>query len=442
MKKITLLMLSLAFTTMAAFAQIVKGDTNDDRIIDVDDINKLVNVILGQETKKYLDVIEVDNSLIAGKWYESRTLCYNFNEDGTTDYPGAVTYKAIPDSYCILLYNSEGRLSNVFRVVGGSYDLIELNPIGTTDTIVWTRTMPGIKVTDIMLNETHIDMVPGETFRLLALARPANATNTKVAWTVDNPDVALVDDEGYVHAVAPGTAVVTCKAMDGSGVKVECTVTVMNDHECVDLGLPSKTFWATCNVGAEKPEEFGKYYAWGETEGYTESDGHHFNRENYKWFQGVKPYSSSGEKCLNKYTTNEYYADNKTALDAEDDAATVNWGEGWLMPTDEQLRELFNKDYTTIETVTINGVRGTKITSKTNGKSIFLPIAGYLNSDGNNGGGDFYGRYWSRELYNDDYELQAITVTISQVGFYHGYDDRCRGCSVRAVRLNKGLTLR
>lgn len=438
MKKITLLMLSLAFTTMAAFAQIVKGDTNDDRIIDVDDINKLVNVILGQETKKYLDVIEVDNSLIAGKWYESRTLCYNFNEDGTTDYPGAVAYRAIPDSYCILLYNSEGRLSNVFRVVGGSYDLIELNPIGTTDTIVWTRTMPGIKVTDIMLNETHIDMVPGETFRLLALARPANATNTKVAWTVDNPDVALVDGEGYVHAVAPGTAVVTCKAMDGSGVKVECTVTVMNDHECVDLGLPSKTFWATCNVGAEKPEEFGKYYAWGETEGYAADESHYFGWSTYK-FQGVNPYS--GDKIFTKYTSNGFYADNKTVLDAEDDAATVNWGEGWLMPSAEQLRELFNTEYTTIETVTINDVRGTKITSKTNGNSIFLPIANFRIGE-SFGGGDMYGRYWSRELYNDGYCGSAVTVTIQPGEFHHGYDERGRGIPVRAVRLNKGLTLR
>ena len=138
----------------------------------------------------------------------------------------------------------------------------------------------------------------------------------------------------------------------------------INGHDWVDLGLPSGTKWATCNVGANAPEEFGNYFAWGETE----------PKENYLW-ENYKYMGKSGGYCLTKYCNNSTYGDNgfvdnKTSLEPSDDAATANWGEGWRMPTMEELQELFDKCNWMMKT---NGfeVKGP------NGKSILLPIAGY-----------------------------------------------------------------
>ena len=103
----------------------------------------------------------------------------------------------------------------------------------------------------------------------------------------------------------------------------------------VDLGLPSGTLWATCNVGAYTPEGRGEYFAWGETE--TKDS---YSWSNYKWCYGT--YDS-----MNKYFSNYGYAtvDNKETLDLEDDAAYVNWGEDWRMPTSEEMEELYSNCY-------------------------------------------------------------------------------------------------
>jgi len=142
--------------------------------------------------------------------------------------------------------------------------------------------------------------------------------------------------------------------------------------EAVDLGLPSGTKWANMNVGATAPEDYGLYFAWGETMGYTSdtSDGHSFDWENYKWCNG------SG-KTLTKYCTTSDYGtvDNKMVLDLEDDAAYLNWGDKWRMPTITEIQELL--DNTTSEWTTQNGVYGRKFTSKSNGNAVFLPAAGY-----------------------------------------------------------------
>ena len=101
-----------------------------------------------------------------------------------------------------------------------------------------------------------------------------------------------------------------------------------NGHEYVDLGLPSGTKWATCNVGASKPQDYGNYYAWGETS----------TKETYKWSTyKYGTYDDDGDYSkLTKYNT----SDSKTTLDLSDDAAHVNWGGKWRMPTFEQLSEL------------------------------------------------------------------------------------------------------
>ena len=131
----------------------------------------------------------------------------------------------------------------------------------------------------------------------------------------------------------------------------------------VDLGLPSGNLWATCNLGASSPEQYGDYYAWGEVEPKQE-----YTYPNHKWYKEGAP--SLG---FTKYN-NE---DGKMTLEDEDDAVIQKLGNGWRTPTLADFRELTNQKLTTIKKTTLNGVAGYQITSKKNGKSIFIPFAGF-----------------------------------------------------------------
>ena len=133
-------------------------------------------------------------------------------------------------------------------------------------------------------------------------------------------------------------------------------------YEAVDLGLPSGIKWATCNVGATKPEEFGGYYAWGETE----------EKDDYSW--GTYKWCNGSSTTMTKYCIDSSYGtvDNKTVLDLEDDVAHVKWGGSWRMPTRAEQEELRNN--CTWTWTTQNAVNGYKVTSKTNGNSIFLVL--------------------------------------------------------------------
>ena len=131
----------------------------------------------------------------------------------------------------------------------------------------------------------------------------------------------------------------------------------------VDLGLPSGNLWAECNLGASTPEQYGDYYAWGEVEPKQE-----YTYPNHKWYKEGAP--SQG---FTKYN-NE---DGKLTLEDEDDAVIQKLGNGWRTPTLADFRELTNQKLTTIKKTTLNGVAGYQITSKKNGKSIFIPFAGF-----------------------------------------------------------------
>ena len=136
--------------------------------------------------------------------------------------------------------------------------------------------------------------------------------------------------------------------------------------DAVDLGLPSGIKWASYNVGASAPEEFGGFYAWGETEIKSE-----YTWETYKWYN----ISYDLIIMITKYCTNYgTVVDNKTVLEPEDDVAHVKWGGDWRMPTEAEQQELI--DECTWVWTTLNGVKGSKETGP-NGNSIFLPAAGY-----------------------------------------------------------------
>ena len=195
-----------------------------------------------------------------------------------------------------------------------------------------------------------------------------------------------------------------------------------DEKEYVDLGLPSGTLWATCNVGAENPEDHGSYFVWGETE----------IKSTYSW--STYKYCYGSETTLLKYNTKSSFGivDNKTELDIDDDIAYVNWGKDWRMPSYTQLKELINRDYTTTIWTTQNGVYGRLITSKSNGKSIFLPATvfrydsslGYVGSEGH---------YWSRTLDWDD-PSYALLLHFDSDFINATYDSRYFGQSVRPVR--------
>ena len=202
---------------------------------------------------------------------------------------------------------------------------------------------------------------------------------------------------------------------------VDTETDTANDHDYVDLGLPSGTKWATCNVGADSPEEYGDYFAWGETEPKS-----YYTWRTYKWCKG-------SDDTMTKYckSSSDGTVDNKTTLDLSDDAAYVNWGSSWRMPTYAEQDELRNTNYTTWTWTTQNGVKGYKVTSKINGNSIFLPAAGYRsNSDLYNAGSR--GDYWSSSLYTG-FSGDAYNLYFDSGNVLSGYGNRCSGQSVRPV---------
>lgn len=192
----------------------------------------------------------------------------------------------------------------------------------------------------------------------------------------------------------------------------------------VDLGLPSGTRWATCNVGATAPEEFGDYFAWGEV-----TPKNNYSWETYKWCNGSM-------YTITKYCTSSEFGvvDNKTVLEAEDDAATVYWGEGSRMPTKDEWNEL--NDNCTWTVASWNGVQG-RILTGPNGKTIFLPAAGnYQGSELVEVGEG--ANFWSATVY-DRNPVGAINGYFS--GQYHGVNRfgilREQGFTIRAVKAKK-----
>ena len=236
-------------------------------------------------------------------------------------------------------------------------------------------------------------------------------------------DATLVGSTVIITGKNGGTTVV--KVIDTiSGNIEEISVTVNDDTpisypacpdgnhpHLIDLGLPSGTKWACCNVGADKPEAYGGYYAWGETE-----EKEVYNRDTYKFYQN-----------------GSYVNIGLDISGTEYDVAHVNWGSDWVMPTHDEQMELLNN--CTSEWTTLNGVNGRKFISKINGNSIFLPAAGYR------WGGDLdvageYGGFWSSTQY-PDYSRNAYYLY-----FYSGYAHwsydyfRNYGRSVRPVVRN------
>ena len=196
-----------------------------------------------------------------------------------------------------------------------------------------------------------------------------------------------------------------------------------NGHEWVDLGLPSGTLWSTCNVGANKPEDYGNYYAWGETKMKSTYDW-----ESYKYTKGTFMVDLYLTKYCDKSDFGKGFADNQTTLQASDDPATT-WGSGWHMPSKTQWDELLRN--TTSKWTMLNGVKGRFFIAK-NGQSIFLPTAGSWYMDELDKSGS-YGYYWSRTLSSDRPDV-ALLLYFDSNKRDIDIMGRNIGCSVRPVR--------
>lgn len=289
----------------------------------------------------------------------------------------------------------------------------------TCQITVTTPEVPVVHVESVTLDRTDVQLEIGQTLALTATVLPENAADKAVIWQSTNPSIARVDERGNVTAVSSGSVTVTVTTTDGGKIAA-CEVTVAaaqpqgevydgeeNGHYWVDLGLPSGIKWATRNVGAPSPEDYGGYYAWGETS--TKSN---FSTENYS-VQG-------------KYSMGQ---DNLTELLPADDVAHIVMGGNWYIPTREEMQELL--DNCTFERIDMKNGSGYKVVSKRNGKYFLLPAAGSITYDVEEYvGGVFF--YWTSsvraERVSEAWNLNTYNNELVVDGRV-----RFRGCPVRAV---------
>lgn len=287
---------------------------------------------------------------------------------------------------------------------------------GVRGTYTLTVKDPIVSVTFITITGSKEEITVGESLQLSATVSPSYATNKSVAWTTSNSSVATVSASGLVKAVKPGSVTITAIAQDGSLVRGTYKILVLTPHEyVVDLGLSVK--WATCNIGASKPEDYGDHFAWGET---MPQEYNEYNKESYKWFNDFSD-------TMAKY----WWGDNKMKLEFSDDAAHANWGGSWRMPTKEEQDEL--RTECNWVWFTLNGVGGYKVIGP-NGNSIFLPAAGLgFNGSFSNVGTDGY--YWSSSLVTGNSSDYAHSLNFGSrfIDWSYYGEARFLGLSVRAV---------
>ena len=255
-----------------------------------------------------------------------------------------------------------------------------------------------------------VDVPVGSNVKLIAVP---NENSYFAGWYVDNDSKPIATNETFLLWVIKPTVV---KA-------------VFNKYpEAIDLGLSSGIKWAEFNIGANTPEEYGDYFAWGETKKKTD-----FTWDNYAWCKG-------SAYTILKYCDNNTYGsfDCKILLDLEDDVANATLGGEWRMPTMEEQKELLNE--CTWEWTTVDDVNGYKATGP-NGNSIFFPAAGFRY------GKELYdagrrGCYWASTL-TGDYCYKACGLGIYDSAFEYNdseqyncgwyYYDRYLGHTVRPV---------
>lgn len=207
--------------------------------------------------------------------------------------------------------------------------------------------------------------------------------------------------------------------------------TTIAGHEAVDLG--TGILWASVNLGAEKPSDYGRYYSWGET-----AVKQKYTWGNYKWSDGFEPQNAKDyeELKMTKYCLYKIYGtkDDKKVLEPADDAATQSWGSSWRMPTKAEVDDLLAKcDW---EWTRQEGLYGYEISSKVTKKSIFLPAAGMIAADGSHNSA-FMCNYWTSSLHDQNEQYYAYSFVYLMDGKedsrYISQTYRYLGMTIRAV---------
>ena len=327
----------------------------------------------------------------------------------TTPSNGAVAFQMQHMGCLVMLQTDLGEAKTLTSValkanaeafiMSGTMDLTDVNS-GVTATS--TKSNLTIALSNFTVDENEICTI----YFMMA---PTNLLGETLEITLSDEDCAYIKFDVAGKNFVAGTAYAYHLT---KGEKPEIP------EYAVDLGLPSGTLWADRNVGADTPEAYGDYFAWGETD-----PKDFYIWSTYEWYNGS--YGTMTKYCCNKSLGT---IDSKKTLDLEDDAAYVNMGADWRMPTSTEQRELL--DNCTWTWTTQNGMNGCKVTGPNN-NSIFLPAAGYrvnglLNQE------SYYGYYWSSSL------LEILTSDARELYFYSSaydtdYRPRYYGQTVRAV---------
>lgn len=303
--------------------------------------------------------------------------------------------------------------------------------------------------TAIVMSNNGAAVIPAQTINggLLEIVTDKGTATYSVADKVfEAGKLYTINITVNLRAVGATTAITGWTSEGNVTVNPVTTSRTPAGLEAVDLGLSVK--WANMNVGAETETDYGTYFAWGETYGYTVQGSTRFPASgNLKTYFSWETYSlcNGSQWTLNKYNGSDGYGyiDNKTVLESGNDAASVNWGGTWRMPTKDEWAELAGTqtdtdNYTwTLCTTSYNGVEvyGWEIKYNGNGNHIFIPMAEYIMSAPPATGGNVYtsGRYWSSSLHED---FLAFSTGISSGGLYVDNNglQRFYGLTVRAVK--------
>lgn len=385
------------FSNIAEY--IVTGDVDGDESVNVADVTSIVDIILNGN--------EEDENEPAEKTFDDWASTNKSNSSTSSN-----TYTLEVTNGSVLTFDWEVSSESGYDWLIITLDDTEIIKKSGTLSGSYERTFTGTNLHTLTVKYTKDGSSSSGNDQGKIHNIKLSAGVKKLKGDIDNDnEVNVADVTSVVDIILNGEKKDEGDNEDSAGTPEEAT------PRAIDLGLPSGTKWASCNVGATRPEEFGNYYAWGETE----------EKSSYTW--NSYKHCNGDEKSMNKYCNDSNYglADSIQALKLEDDVASVKWGFTWRMPTNEEMDELRN--LCTWEETIYNGVRGRLITGP-NGNSIFLPAAGYYDNTyirykfecGHYWVSDGYGTSEARNLFFYD--------TTRDYNFVHR---RYNGFSVRPV---------
>ena len=276
-----------------------------------------------------------------------------------------------------------------------------------------------VPATSLTLDRKELRLIVGQKETLIATVEPTGCTE-EVVWGCEDDKIVSVD-KGEVQGLAPG---VTKVYVTVGQLSETCDVTVSGvaPSGAVDMGL--SVYWASCNLGAYVPQQFGDYYAWGETQPKKV-----FTWDNYAWCK------DGSYTNLQRYNNNENWGivDNKAHLDMDDDAAQAKLHGTWHIPSKENWQELCDEcEWEWTSSYNESGVEGYIVKAK-NGNSLFLPGAGYKYPGGESNRNPL--NYWTSDLAQPTYYAFALDRWLGddeQVTWFIT-PSRCFGLPIRAV---------